>query len=86
MKTTIDIINDFAIESVCPTNLMPKTPTEITMVRLFKDFGIKLVDKLVGEGNLSEQSSRPDITVADPKEVVRKAAQASYEKWQKSGG
>ena len=49
MKTTIDIINDTAIEAVCPNGLKPKTPTEISMVGLFKEFGIKLVDRLVKE-------------------------------------
>ena len=35
--------------------------------------------------HLSSASTRPDIVVANRKEVVKKAAQASYEKWLKSG-
>jgi len=54
MKTTIDIINDTAIEAVCPNGLKPQTSTEISMVNLFKEFGIKLVDRLVKEGNLRQ--------------------------------
>ena len=49
MKTTIDIINDAAIEAVCPDNSKPQTVSQITMVKLFKEFGIKLVDTLVEE-------------------------------------
>ena len=49
MKTTIDIINDTAIEAVCPEGLKPETCGQITMVNLFKEFGVKLVDKLVEE-------------------------------------
>lgn len=42
-----EIINGLAIECVCPLNLLPQTPTEKSMVRLFNDFGNKLMDRLV---------------------------------------
>lgn len=58
MKTTDDIIVDFAIKAVCPDNFKPTTPTEINMVKLFKEFGIKLVDRLIAESNLSAQHSK----------------------------
>lgn len=48
MMAKIDeIINGLAIECVCPVNLLPETPTEKSMVRLFNEFGTKLLDRLV---------------------------------------
>ena len=52
MKTTINIINDTAIKAVCPDGLKPQTSTEISMVNLFKEFGVKLADRLVKEKKL----------------------------------
>lgn len=49
MKTTVEIINNTAIEAVCSGNSKPETSTEISMVNLFKEFGAKLVDELVKE-------------------------------------
>lgn len=57
------VINSLAIECVCPNNLSPQTPTEKSMVRLFNEFGLKLVDKLKNEkptatGSLTEAAEK----------------------------
>ena len=70
-----DVIKE--CEQVLGCEYSADSPLMCNLPNLIRDLQFKL------EKAERHLTSKPDITIADPKEVVKKAAQTTYERWRK---